>query len=202
MENGCHDFLMVLAGGVIGLLSSLIIIGIQQWINHRGKTRIYFKITSITFLEKGQIGWGCKQEGNQLAFLVPMNIELCNTSNVTRVVRDLSVHLYLGTEYIEKMTQIEYVTGKDPEEYGTDNNAYSFALAPRSIHHHKCLFMYSIRTDQRKAIIFDTMKMRYYDEKDVLHEEMIDTGLANCWSTMLYEPDEDWRLLGERNKEK
>lgn len=53
MENGCHDFLMVLAGGVIGLLSSLVFFGIQQWIDHRGKTKIYFKIISIPFLRKG-----------------------------------------------------------------------------------------------------------------------------------------------------
>lgn len=129
-----------------------------------------------------------------------MNVELCNTSNVTRVVRDLSVHLYLGTEYIEKMTQIECVIGKDPEEYGIDKNPYSFTLASRSIQKQECLFAYKIRQDQQKAITFDTLKMRYYDEKDALHEEIIDTDIANCWSLNLYEPDEDWRLLGYDRK--
>ena len=195
MENGCHDLLMVLAGGIIGLLSSLIILGIQQWINHKGETKIYYKFLGIPAQNIDNPGWGCREEGEWIALFVPMAVELINTSNSTRVVRDLSLHLYNGTEYVARMVQIEYTRGKDSAEYGTDNNAYSFTLMPRSVQKQKCLFCYKILKGQKQLILFDTMKMSYYDEKDHPHEALINTGISNCWGQYVHEADRDWVLL-------
>lgn len=200
MENSCHDIMMVLAGGIIGLLSSLIILGIQQWINHKGKTKVYYKILGLPFQNNNRPGWGCTEQGDWIAFWVPMAIELMNTSNSTRVIRDLSLHLYKGSDYVTRMVQIEYAKGKETVEYGAENNAYSFTLGPRSVQKHRCLFSYKIHKGQTQSITFDTIKMRYYDEKDRLHEALLDSGIVNCWGLNLYETDVEWIRLGSKGQ--
>ena len=197
MGSSCHDIMMILAGGIVGLLSSLIILSIQIWINNKGNVKIYRKIIAIPF-QNNDYGWGCIEERDELVFMVPMAIELMNTSNTTKVIRDLSLHLYEGMNYVGRMIQIEYSKGKTDIEYGADNNAYSFTLAPRSVQKQRCLFAYKIHKSQRRAVLFDTIKIQYYDEKDRPHKSQLVDGIVNCWGTNLYEKDENWTLLSNQ----
>ena len=100
MNSSCHDILMVLVGGIIGLLSSLIVLGVQQWINTRGETKLYYKITNFPQSDAEIPGWGCRQDRNQLGFFVPMEIELLNTISTVPTFYILllsSIHLFPST---------------------------------------------------------------------------------------------------------
>lgn len=78
------------------------------------------------------------------------------------------------------------------------NNAYSFTLPPHSIQKQKCLYIFRIHKSQEQAVRFDTVKVRYYDESDKKQEIMIIDKMSNCWSPQLFEPEEEWALLGKR----
>lgn len=195
-----HDAEMVLIGGLVGLISSFIVIWVQYRLNHKGEARIYYKIISIPKLPNNRRGWGCIQANGKTTFWIPMAIELQNTSNVTRVVRDFQLHLYKGDESIGKMTQLEsmhHITKENSEiiDFGTDKNSYSFTLPPTSIQKQTCLFGFTIRTNDQQANTFDNVRVRFYDEKDTVRETKMIDDFSSCWDTQLRDPETEWTRL-------
>ena len=186
-----RDFLLVIAGGLVSVLTIIV----ERLIDRKGETRIYYKIITLPEMTGKPKGWGCISNGNELSFCVPMNIELYNTSNSTRIVRDFSLLAYDDERLVCKMSQVEQIKGKNIIEYGSENNAYSFTIEPRTLQHQSCLFAYTIKLSQKKAISFNKVKVRYYDEKDKTHVATIIDNLDNCWQSNLYELDEDWQRL-------
>ena len=182
---------MVIAGGLVSILTIIA----ERFIDRKGETIIYYRIITLPEMTGNPKGWGCISNGNEISFCIPMNIELYNTSNSTRIVRDFSLLAYEDDLLVCKMSQVEQIKGKNTIEYGSENNAYSFTIEPRTLQHQSCLFAYTIKNSQQKAIAFNKVKAKYYDENDETHITTIIDNLDNCWQSNLYEPDEDWQRL-------
>lgn len=201
----CNDIILLLVGAAIGFVSSVGIIIVERLIDRKGKLSIFYKFIDSAVT---QHSWGIlHSENNRLVFDVPVAFELQNTSNTTRVIRNLNLELYKGDVLVSKMKQMEkgvkrtltnvngnYQINGDPVYYGTDNGSYSFVLNPRSIQKQKCDFSLSINEEEKDKYDFDTIKICYYDEKDYKKSYISKTGLKG-WTLGDNKPDKEWQKL-------
>lgn len=194
---------LVLVGAVIGWLLSLATIVVQRHMDQKGKLYIFYKFKVQK--DTGGRGWGFeKNRDGHLCLTIPVAFELQNTSNMTRVVRDVSLLLYRDNQLIGKMTQINYmqtttrtngtITKEAEHHYGTEKGSYSFVLEPRSIQRQDCHYTYKIAPSEKADKSFNRLVVRYYDEKNKAHLFPA-KDISNSWDIKLFEPDEEWILL-------
>lgn len=196
-----EQVVMAIVGGVIGFVSSAGIIVLERILNKAGKLKLYYKFIHVKF---DNASWGIRDNREMFTLMVPVSFELQNTSNTTRVIRDLSVELYRGDKQVGRMRQIErgefsikegdMVVDKSSETYGGEKGSYSFVLPPRSIQKQKCEYMYSIMKADAEKYSFDKLKISYYDERDKKKEYTAKADLAG-WKMGTQEPDHEWVRL-------
>ena len=117
MSEFSKEVILVLLGAGIGLVSSLVIIIVERWLNQKGKLYIYYKLSN----QKGvsQKSWGFfNNYNNSYSFIVPVTYEIQNTSNTTKVVRDVGLYLYNGNHMLGKMNQLDqlHITNRKGKE--------------------------------------------------------------------------------------
>ena len=198
-----NEVVLLVIGAAIGLVASLATTVIQNHLDQKGKLNIFYKF--ITPKGAKQPGWGFRNRGDgHIYFSVPVVFELQNTSNTTRVIRDVSLLLYRNNQLIGKMAQIEYwestmrvngeITKKSEFYYGGDNSSYSFVLSPRSIQKQKCHYSYKICPSEKVDKTFDRVLIRYHDERNKAHYFIVKDICGN-WEEQTFAPDTEWFLL-------
>lgn len=198
-----QEITMLIIGAVLGLAASLFTMVVQRWLDKKGKLHIFYRFS----YQRGMGGrsWGFEDNNDgRPYFVIPVVFEFQNTSNTTRVIRDVSLLLYNGKNQIAKMHQQEHlhltkrsgnkVTKEEDFYYGTDNCAYSFVIPPRSIQRQECEYMFIIKMSDKDKNRFDTIKARYYDERNKEHYFEL-RKIEECWNKKLYPIDEEWMLF-------
>ena len=197
-----HEIIMLILGAILGLFASLITLVIQCLLDKKGKLNIFYQFT----YQKGMGGesWGFMDEPfGGFMFVLPVVFEFQNTSNTTRVIRDVSMNLYNGEKFVARMRQIDYYSitrrkgksiSKKEEYFGTEKGSYSFVIPPRSIQRQECEYIYKVGIDESEENHFDTIVATYYDERNKVHEFRIRT-ITNCWVNRMYDVDEEWKMF-------
>lgn len=86
------------------------------------------------------------------------------------------------------------VTEEKEYWFGTDKGSYSFVLEPRSIQRQVCEYMLVISKSEKETYTFDTIKARYFDEKNkAIYFDV--RKIENAWELKFYDIDEEWKLL-------
>ncbi len=196
-----EQVVMAIVGGAIGFVSSAGILALERILNRAGKLKLYYKFIHVKI---DNASWGVRTNRGMYTLMIPVSFELQNTSNSTRVIRDLSIEAFQGEKQVFRMKQIErgeystrtgeVVVDKTTETYGGEKGSYSFALPPRSIQKQKCEYTYSINQIDAENLKFDTLKITYYDERDNKKGFIAKSDL-NGWKMGLQKTDHDWILL-------
>lgn len=198
-----NEVVMLALGAILGLVASLCTMLMQRQLDKRGKLNIFYRFSYQKGMHGGTWGFNNSADGRKY-FVVPVVFEFQNTSNETRVIRDVSMHLYSAKEQISKMRQIDHihtttsksgVVDKEKDYYfGTDKGSYSFVIPPRSIQRQECQYLYVISVSEVNNNMFDRVKVSYFDErnrKKCFEVRKVD----NCWENRYYPIDEEWQLL-------
>lgn len=198
-----HELIMLLIGAALGLFASLFTMVVQRMLDKKGKLQIFYRFS----YQRGMGGrsWGFDENlDGTINFVVPVVFEIQNTSNTTRVIRDVSLILYNGKQMVAKMAQQEHlhitsrrgntVTKEEDIYYGTENGSYSFVIPPRIIQRQECEYTYAVKLCDKDSHQFDTIKARYYDERNKAHYFEL-RKVENCWAKKLFPIDEEWRLF-------
>lgn len=168
-----YEIFLLLIGAAIGFISSIGTTIVTELMKRQGKVKLYYKIVFSKVSNGGT--WGFHNSSSELVFEVPLWIELLNTSNTVRVVRDLNILLYRNGKEISEMKQI---TNLNDTWYG-DEGAYSFVLQPRSMKSYNLEFLIK-KKDMGEDFQFDEIRLRYFDEKDNKHLLKLIT-IERCW---------------------
>lgn len=168
-----QEIYLLIIGAVIGFISSIGTTIVAELIKNQGKIKLYFKIV----YSKNVNGrtWGFHHGSDGLIFEVPLWIEAQNTSNATRVIRDLNIVLFRDGKELIQMTQIN----KNNDEWYGNEGAYSFVMQPRSLKKYDCHFV--IRKNQMgENFQFDEIRICYFDEKNKVHIYPLET-IERSW---------------------
>ena len=199
-------------GAGIGFAVSIGLIVVQRLFDKIGKLKIYC-VTVRGLKANDGIGFArCTFSGKQcISFMVPVKIEIQNTSNSARVIRDLSMWLYRDGKPVIEMIQLQNTEHKETEnghivnsttnEYGGDKNMYSFIAPPRSIQRVHCSYIAEAEENNVNKFTFNELRMAYYDEKDKKHVLFL-KAIEGTWKTGLLNGDDDWILLREEKTKK
>ena len=135
-----------------------------------------------------------------LAFVIPMIFEFQNTSNTTRVIRDVSLILCNDENFVAKMIQIDHIvstkkTGNTVTDLkdtflGEKNGSYSFVLPPRSIQKQKCEYLHTFEPSRPNEYGFNKLVLRYFDESNKAHYFEI-KDLSDLWDVKQYKVDKE-----------
>lgn len=201
-----NELIYVLVGAIIGFAGSIIVMLTERALDRKGTIQIFYRRINRRGTKK--YGWGFDEYiDGRLGFTIPIVFELQNTSNTTRVIRDVSLLMYSGNTFIEKMFQSSgkhiitrtgnTVTETQDYAFGAEKGLYSFVLPPRSIQHQECEYCYTIYPKEKEAKHFDTVIARYYDERNRAHTFKV-MSFDKVWTNEYFEPDKDWCVLDEK----
>lgn len=201
-----NEIIYIVIGACIGFLASIIVLVLERSLDKKGKINVYYRRTNQRGMDG--LGWGFDLSGDGRQYLtIPVVFELQNTSNTTRVIRDVSLLLYSGKTFVGKMYQLpgmhitkrkgSQVTGEEDYHFGSEKGSYSFVLPPRSIQRQECEYIYAIYPKDKAASFFDTVIARYYDEKSKAHTFKL-MNIDNVWEEKHYAMDEEWLVLNEK----
>ena len=88
-----NEIVMLLIGAGIGLISSIFVMIVERYFDKKGKLNIFYRFTNQKGMEN--LKWGFHNEScGNIGFIIPVIYEIQNTSNTTRVIRDVSLNLY------------------------------------------------------------------------------------------------------------
>lgn len=185
------DWISTLVGAAIGFVSSIGILIVEKLLNRTGSIHIYAKV--VHDRGTGKYTWGFMKFDKGVSFRVPLWLELENTSNTTRVLRDVNLVLYQGKTRTAEMVQFQSnnIKEKEPIIYGNDES-YSFVLEPRSIRRYDCHF--GLQESVVEGQHFDQVKLRYYDEHDKEHLFLLGS-VDGDWSIKQFPRSGKWQKL-------
>ena len=183
-----------LVGGALGFAASIGALIAERIWDRAGRLKIFYVIQSSH--QKAVDTFGVSDSDNGPTFVVPLVFELQNTSNTTRVMRDVSVLMYKDGKYVDEMLQIGQAGEKSKEkrEYGSDNQSYSFVVQAKSIHKIYGTYVYAPGFDPAKRLDFNEIRLRYFDERNKAREYHI-RYIDNPWDQQDMDGDENWILL-------
>lgn len=188
-NNFVLEAFLIFFGAILGFSFSIFTMLITNAMQKSGRLIIYTKIVHA------KVGnhqtWGALNSSDGgLSFQVPLWVEILNTSNVPKVLRDFNLILFNNGIELKRMTQIN----KAAEENLGIDGSYSFVIGPRSLSKIDCYFMIK-QSNLPENAIFDEIKVSYYDTKG--KQKLVRLkSLSNCWSTSQRDIDNDWMLLG------
>jgi hypothetical protein len=184
--NMQKDIYLIIIGAAIGFISSIGTIIFAELLKKQGKLKIYYKIVFSKFNERET--WGFHNGSDGLTFEVPLWIEIQNTSNVARVVRDFNILLFKDGKELTRMMQIN----KTKDESFGNEGGYSFVIQPRSLTKYDLHFCIK-KNQMGENYQFDEIRLRYFDEKDKVHIFPLNR-IERCWELGSLLRDGIWKL--------
>lgn len=181
------EIYLIIIGTFIGSLFSIGTTIVAEIIKKKGHIKLYYKIVYSKVLDRGT--WGFRNGPNGFIFEVPLWIEMQNTSNTVRIIRDLNILLFKDGKELTQMTQINKNSN---ESYGNEG-AYSFVLQPRSLKKYDCHFIIEKRK-MGENFEFDEIRLRYFDDKDKMHIFRLET-IERCWYSGYLKRDGCWKRV-------
>lgn len=183
------EVLLVVIGAVLGFLLSIVTVIVERHLDRQGKLHLFYKLVHHKANSKPPQIY---KQGEFVHLILPMFFEFQNTSNTSRVIRDVCLHLFKNGKQVAKMKQAQFVTSEKTRggetventiiEFGGEKNSYSFVLPPLSIQRQQCCFVLQINTTDIDNMQFDEIRFCYYDEcNKVMECRLLDvpTGLAD-----------------------
>lgn len=163
-----YDMAMLLVGGFIGFMASILTSLVNDFRQKKGKVKIYSRFIYSKFYENST--WGFIKRKNSMTFHVPIWIEVLNTSNVVKVLRDLNVVLFNNNIEICPMIQLDRSiftitenreTFERIQDFG-NKSSYSLVIQPRSIERFEVSFEIK-KSEVPNKSNFDEIRLSYYD---------------------------------------
>lgn len=186
------DWLASIVGGIIGFVASIGALTAEKIWDRCEKLRIFYRIRDGKE-PVDKFGTANATDGS-LTFIVPMVFEIQNTSNMMRILRDVSLNLYYKGSFMDEMIQIgQFGNDEKAKEYGGDKQSYSFVIQPRSIQKVVGTFMY-VQKEDNENYDFDEIRIKYFDEKNRMKEHHI-RFIKEPWSQRYIKGDDDWILV-------
>ena len=194
VKNMDMNLASALVGGALGFVASMGALIAERLWDRAGSLKIFYVIRSSHRNAVDTFGTSDSSDGP--TFVVPLVFELQNTTNTTRVMRDVSVLIYKDGKYVDEMIQIGQSGEKDKkhQEYGDNNQSYSFLVEAKSIKKIYGTYIYAPGSDPTKKQDFNEIRLRYFDEKNKSREYHI-RYIDNPWDQRDINGDENWILL-------
>lgn len=186
-----------LLGSVIGAAATLLATWLSKKIQTSGKLSLHLKMVYT----KGAINkpWGFYRDQLTagLFMRVPLWLDVCNTSGISRIVRNINLYAYKDEEEVASFTQIQCISDGNSKIALGDNESYTLVIPANSARRFSLDFMLyesDVPTEEKD---FDELILTYFDEKNIIHAFHF-TGVDQCWIEGPLDTKREWITLDRR----
>lgn len=173
---------------LLSMLSTLFIQFITEKIKELGKVDLYVKLVhtrSAVFNNE----YGFYDGANDIYMHVPMWVDFINNTGTSKIIRNISLHAYMGDEEIAEFGQIQRIKDRNVEGNGEitvirlgDDEAYTFSIPEKGTIRANLEFTLHKNTIENEQKNFNKIVLTYSDEKDRLHAfEFL--NVRDCWKS-------------------
>lgn len=180
-----------LLGAVIGASATLLTTWLNKKMQTSGKIALYARIVHLPAANNQTWGFFQNKEG-KLYMQVPVWLDVCNTSGISRIVRNVSLTALCKGKEIATFLQIQRY---DTTKFGEDES-YTLIIPANSAKRYSLLFMLDEKEIEEENKDFDELILTYFDEKDIIHSfhfAYVDT----CWIIGALPREKKWITLKE-----
>lgn len=171
---------------LLSMLSTLFVQFIIEKAKELGKVDLYVKLVyakSKTFNQ----AYGFYNGKNDMYMYVPVCVDLINNTRTSKIVRNMSLHAYMGNEEIAEFIQIPRIKNRNTEGDGEvtvirlgDDEAYTFSIPEKGVIRTNLGFILHKNNIENEQKNFNKIVLTYSDEKDKLHAfEFL--NVRDCW---------------------
>lgn len=191
-ENICS----LIVGGLISLFTSISLLIVQRIIDRRGNLLIFYRM----FYPASNTKKIYFKKNDEIIFNIQVLFDLQNTSNSSKVMRDINILLYKDNKYVAKMKRSYLAVQKEgnklirEDKFGNEQNSYSITIPPRGIQTLLFDFLYDIKQEEIQKYDFNNIILEYHDDKNKRHVLKM-REIKNCWKEEYFENDIDWILV-------
>lgn len=180
-----------LLGAVIGASATLLTTWLNKKMQTSGKIALYARIVHLPAANNQTWGFFPNKE-EKLYMQVPVWLDVCNTSGISRIVRNVSLTALCKGKEIATFLQIQRY---DTTKFGEDES-YTLIIPANSAKRYSLLFMLDEKEIEEENKDFDELILTYFDEKDIIHSfhfAYVDT----CWIIGALPREKKWITLKE-----
>lgn len=180
-----------LLGAVIGASATLLTTWLNKKMQTSGKIALYARIVHLPAANNQTWGFFSNKEG-KLYMQVPVWLDVCNTSGISRIVRNVSLTALCKGKEIATFLQIQRY---DTTKFGEDES-YTLIIPANSAKRYSLLFVLDEKEIEEENKDFDELILTYFDEKDIIHSfhfAYVDT----CWIIGALPREKKWITLKE-----
>lgn len=186
-----------LLGAVIGVAGSLSTVFLTKAVQKHGKITLHARIVGSR-IDAAHRTWGYIQTKQGIAFHVPLWLDICNTSDVSKIVRNVNLCIVKDRTIVADFTQFQG-NGTDPREPNTtivgNAGAYSFVVPPNSVLRTEVEFGIKKSDLQPEDQEFNSVYLTYFDEKDCLKVFFLEKIPAPQWIIGELPRSKRWKTL-------
>lgn len=186
-----------LLGSLIGAAASLLAVWLTKRVQASGKVRLYAK---IVYLKNGnQQTWGFYSSNPGMYMQIPIWLDVCNTSGIPRVVRNINLYAYFKKKEVASFTQIHRSDDSEKTITFGENEAYTLVIPANSAKRFDLLFFLQEKDIEADDKNFDELILSYYDENNKIrafHFAQID----KCWVMEPLPKEKNWIVLNRKCK--
>lgn len=186
-----------LLGSVIGAAATLLAAWMTKKIQASGKLTLHLKMVHA----KGKINkpWGFYRDQRrcELYMRVPLWLDVCNTSGISRIARNINLYAYKDKKEVASFTQIQRIGDGDSKNALGDNESYTFVIPANSARRFSLDFMLRESDMPTEDKNFDELILTYFDEKNKIHAfHFVD--MDQCWIEGSLKSKREWITLERR----
>lgn len=189
-----------LGGALIGASATLFSTWLARKLQLSGKVSLYAKIVHIPTGDHRTWGYYYSEKIQQnLYMVIPVWLDICNTSGISRILRNVNLYAYSNGKELVSFTQIQRSgDGASAVPFG-ENEAYTVVVSANSAKRVSMLFVLHEEDLQKDGKDFDELILKYFDEKNHIHAFHFVT-VEQCWVEGSLPTYRDWITLDRRQK--
>lgn len=185
--------LAALGGSVIGALATLASTWLAKHMQEKGSVSVFCRLVASK-PDGREFGIYQSGDGTGMIMRIPMWIEVCNTSGISRFIRDINVVGCIGKKEVCEFIQFQGNNlGKENEILYGNNQAYTFVVEGNSTRRFQVEFavkQFELSEEDRNI---DSLWIRYYDEKNRKHiKEFYKITDNPIWSIRKFDYKKRW----------
>ena len=194
MENNSPILISALVSIIVSCVSSWITLSLPKL----KKPKIYVKFVGSRITESLS-SLGYIETSNGTSLHVPLWLDICNTSGVSKIIRNISLFAYNDSKFVVEFKQCEGCKNKSGSIILGDEGAYTTVVPANSSKRLTLQFFLSQRDVSMGVNQFNKLYLSYHDENDNLLSFYL-TDIDATWIEGTLAHPKQWISLNESRR--
>lgn len=186
-----------LIGAVVGAGATLLSTWLTKKLQTSGKVSLFAKIVHLPTGDHRTWGYYPCEKKQGLYMMVPLWLDVCNTSGIPRILRNVNLSAYSDKKEIAPFTQMQRSGDGEKAVLFGEQESYTLVIPANSAKRFDLVFMLHEAELMSGEKDFDKLILTYFDEKNQIHAFHL-AEIERCWVRGSLPKPKEWMALSRR----